>query len=541
LFQCEVKKDNILTKENAILLISTLVLSIIADYLLNGKPFGVSYPLFIMSFYVVFLWNCRKNLIYKLNFGWLLSVPILMLSFTYLIYTNEVFRIFNFFAVPILIVAQVLIITEKSKHRWHSVMFFKDILYGFFNRMLVHIPKPVEIVAGWVRMKGGKNRNSVLSKILIGLLFSVPLLIVIISLLVSADMMFDYFVSSIPNIFKIIDIYSFFVHVLFIVILCAISFSFIWSLKNQKKQDTDIINTNSTNLTRFCDPVIIITVLVLMNIIYLVFTAIQFTYLFGGVTPTDVSYSEYARRGFFELIAVTLINLSILLFNINFTKSGTKSVNMCSKVLNSLLIACTMVILYSAHMRMSLYEDTYGYTYLRLFTHAFMIFIFLLLAATLVKIWNKKIILCRAYIIIALISYIAINYVNVDVIIARNNLERYNKSVQVSGDAILDIGYINGIYLPEIKTAFVIDNGFEPNENDKIINTERFINHEIVRLNRAKIRFGKRCCTSLTEGALETLSEIKKIHFALEDIYIAAMDFRRKEEYTKKLLIRIFK
>lgn len=119
-------------------------------------------------------------------------------------------------------------------------------------------------------------------------------------------------------------------------------------------------------------------------------------------------------------------------------------------------------------------------------------------------------------------------------------LKAKRRHVQISCSP-LDIGYINGIYLPDLKIAFIVDNGVKPKENDKIINTERFVNHEIVRLNRAKIRFGKRCCTSLTEGALETLGEIKKLHFELEDIYIGAMDFRRKEEYTKKLLIRIFK
>lgn len=105
----------------------------------------------------------------------------------------------------------------------------------------------------------------------------------------------------------------------------------------------------------------------------------------------------------------------------------------------------------------------------------------------------------------------------------------------------LDIEYVNGIYLPDMRLAFICDNGTEPRENDKIINTERFIDRDVIRLNRAKLRFGKRCCASLTEGALETLGEIKKLHFELEDIYIAAMDFRRKEEFTKKLLIRIFK
>ncbi len=111
--------------------------------------------------------------------------------------------------------------------------------------------------------------------------------------------------------------------------------------------------------------------------------------------------------------------------------------------------------------------------------------------------------------------------------------------VQISCKS-LDMNYINGIYLPDRRIAFISDNHIEPRDNDKVVNTERFVNHDIIKLNRAKLRFGKRCCDSLIEGALETLSEIKKLHIELENYYTEAMDFRRKEEFTEKLLERIF-
>jgi hypothetical protein len=119
-------------------------------------------------------------------------------------------------------------------------------------------------------------------------------------------------------------------------------------------------------------------------------------------------------------------------------------------------------------------------------------------------------------------------------------LKEKRRYVQISCTP-LNINLINGIYLPDLRTAFISDSNIEKRENDKTVNTERFVDHETVRLNRAKFRFGKRCRDSLTEGALDTLAEIKKLHSELEDIYIDAMDFRSKEEYTKKLLTRIFK
>lgn len=122
-------------------------------------------------------------------------------------------------------------------------------------------------------------------------------------------------------------------------------------------------------------------------------------------------------------------------------------------------------------------------------------------------------------------------------------LKEKRRHVQISCTP-LNINNINGIYLPDMRIAFICDQKkekIEKIENDKTVNTERFVDHETVRLNRTKFRFGKRCRDSLTEGALDTLAEIKKLHSELEDIYIDAMDFGRKEEYTKKLLTRIFK
>ncbi|HUM71224.1 MAG TPA: DUF4173 domain-containing protein, partial [Chloroflexota bacterium] len=59
-----------------------------------------------------------------------------------------------------------------------------------------------------------------------------------------------------------------------------------------------------------------ITLLVAVNLLFLVFVVIQFTYLFGGVAYLQVdnfSYAEYARRGFFELLLVVILSASLIL------------------------------------------------------------------------------------------------------------------------------------------------------------------------------------------------------------------------------------
>ena len=69
------------------------------------------------------------------------------------------------------------------------------------------------------------------------------------------------------------------------------------------------------------DGIITLTVLLLFNIVYILFIAVQFKYFFSGTLEDGFTYAEYARRGFFELLFVTLINLSITIAVITLTKT----------------------------------------------------------------------------------------------------------------------------------------------------------------------------------------------------------------------------
>jgi hypothetical protein len=87
-------------------------------------------------------------------------------------------------------------------------------------------------------------------------------------------------------------------------------------------------------------------------------------------------------------------------------------------------IVATGLILVSAFYRMYLYENAYGFTYLRFFTHYFMIMLFLLLIASLVKVYFTEVPLIKYFIRISLSAYILLNFINTDRIIAELNLSK---------------------------------------------------------------------------------------------------------------------
>lgn len=96
----------------------------------------------------------------------------------------------------------------------------------------------------------------------------------------------------------------------------------------------------------------------------------------------------------------------------------------------------------------------------------------------------------------------------------------------------------NAIFMPDNKISFRIG---EPNPDDKIINIKRFCNNEILKNYKNRLRFLKNSSNDLLSGAVATLAEIGKLHNELEQIYISAMDFERKEEFTKGIIKKIIK
>jgi hypothetical protein len=293
-------------------------------------------------------------------------------------------------------------------------------------------------------------------KVLLGLLISVPLLLIVLPLLASADEVFGKMLSVIPNIFQNIKIDEILARVILGMIVAILSFSYIWSLSRTNKSTTQCPKIDIGTLPAKFEQVTVSTVLAVVNTVYIIFVIIQFAYLFAGANfalPSDFTYSGYARRGFFELIAVTIINLTILLVIIGFTGKTENKSFIPVRSLNSLLIANTMVMLVSAFIRMSLYESAYGFTYLRILTHAFMVFLFVLFVITLYRIWNDRVGLVKPYVIAALAAFVIVNYINIDVIIARNNIERYYTTHELdakyltvlSDDAVPEmVRFVNG-------------------------------------------------------------------------------------------------
>lgn len=118
------------------------------------------------------------------------------------------------------------------------------------------------------------------------------------------------------------------------------------------------------------------TILGALAVLFAAFVAVQLRYLFGGhevVQDTlGLTYAEYARRGFFELVAAAVLLLPLLLVADWARRHGGRA-DVIYRVIAGVLVALLFVVMASALQRMRVYEEAYGLTEDRLYVVAILL------------------------------------------------------------------------------------------------------------------------------------------------------------------------
>lgn len=429
-----------------------LLIGLIFTLLFYKKDIGVSFIIFTAAFLILLIYFLKKTGFLRKNKAWLFAVPITLLALNYSITTNEMLWFFNFWGIVLLSVIMTILLFSMGITEWARPQFFIKIMDALIMPVQ-YIIKPIQILNKDVTFFSKSKYRTVIAKVLIGLLISIPLLLILVALLASADMVFNQMLSFIPQVFGDWVNSQLFIDVIIQVVLVCITGIYAWcyfyNISKEKNEEMkadgkyDTVKGDNPKI----DQVIIITVLVMINILYILFSIIQFSYLFGGGTgilPFNFTYAEYARRGFFELILVTIMNIGVILGSIYFAKKDSSISNNIIKGLLMLISFATFIMLYSSFFRMRLYEQNYGYTYLRIFVYFFLITETIMLAGTVWFIIKQNFNIIKMYIITFIICYTALNYINIDKMIAKNNIDRYFATGKV------DVVYLNTLSLDSI-------------------------------------------------------------------------------------------
>jgi hypothetical protein len=187
-----------------------------------------------------------------------------------------------------------------------------------------------------------------------------------------------------------------------------------------------------------------LVVLIAVDLIVALFVGLQLAYLFGGLSTIDAAglrYSDYARRGYFELVAAAALAGGILV-------ALEYQVVQRSRLYVALavaLVGLTIVVLASAALRLQLYQDAYGWTELRLYVAVSIAAMALTLASLAVFLATDRTRwLGHAMAVIGLASLIGLNLLAPAAFVAERNVARFidPSLVPPDGEVSLDADYL---------------------------------------------------------------------------------------------------
>lgn len=403
-------------------IIGSIVIAILQSILFYGNKIGISMLIFEIIFNgILFFIFAKKNRI-KNKMGTVLILPIMILSGTFLIFTNKIFYIANIFIIILLNILMYIILLNKKTYLKNSLIY----IFEFIINAISNIKLPINYTKREIRehinknekYKINKENTKKLIKSLIIVFFIVGIVLILLS---SADEIFANLFSGIGNIFKNINIKSissFILQAILIIIIYFLILNAIFKIQKENKREINYLK-NKKALDKFTVKLLLIS----LNLIYLIFCFIQVKSLFLERTNMNSSfnYANYARTGFFQLMFVTFINFIIILVT---NRDSKKSV----KILNVLLVIFTIIIAISSMYRMYMYSSEYGFTYLRIFVYIILITEIITFIPILIYIFNDKIDSLKWCFIISIIVYCSINYINIENIIVNQNINKEDSS-----------------------------------------------------------------------------------------------------------------
>jgi hypothetical protein len=182
-----------------------------------------------------------------------------------------------------------------------------------------------------------------------------------------------------------------------------------------------------------------------LDLLFLGFVAVQADVLLAAdkdrlLRSTGLSYAEYARQGFWQLLIVTGLVLAVVAVAGRYAPLQRRADRATVRMLLGLLCALTLVVVTVALRRLYLYEEAYGWTRLRLWVHAFELWmglVVVLIAIAGIRLdaaW-----LPRAIATSGAVGLLALGLVNPDGFIATRTVDH----LRHSGAA--DLSYLSGL------------------------------------------------------------------------------------------------
>ncbi len=407
------------TKLGLYILLAASIVGLLADLLLRETPWGLNFCIWTIIFLsALFLLTRHFNTNWSKDAHWLiLTVLPFAAAFAWRDSTTLKFlNVLAIFAGLSLMAMHAKAIQIRlaglMRYLWEITLTGLNIVCGIFPLLFLDIK--------WkeISENGQAHRAMAIGR---GIIIALPLLLVFGALLMAADAVFEGIIKNVLHI----NLVKIFQHTFFTAFGAWLVAGFwrgiflgqraaIEGLERPKSLALGIVETG--------------VALGLLNLLFLSFVIVQFRYFFGGAALVQVTegltYSEYARRGFFELVTVAALTLPLLLAGHWLLRKENSSHERIFQLLAAILILLLFVIMASAFQRMRLYQSEYGLTELRLYTTVFMAWlaaVFVWFTLTVLRSQRQRFVF--GAVATGLVTIFALQIINPDALIVRTNAQ----------------------------------------------------------------------------------------------------------------------
>ena len=250
-----------------------------------------------------------------------------------------------------------------------------------------------------------------------GLLISLPILVVMISLLISADAAFEGLLKLLPETDPSESVMSGFWGILLAWILYSRAVALHHSPRPEAARAKEKkISTLTVN-----------TVLTAVCLVYCVYLFSQLAYLSGGLSgilPEEFTMAEYARRGFFEMSRLCMINLILICVSVWLVRKDSH-ISLYTRICGTFLGLITLFLVATASAKMFMYIGSYGLTWSRVITEVVMLWMALTTVVVVLWLFLPRIPYMKVVVLSAMAIGTAVMWIDVDTVVARYNVEAY--------------------------------------------------------------------------------------------------------------------
>ncbi len=464
-------RAKVVSAKGFIITVLSILLAVLFTETIFTGAVGISVPVFAIVYYSVLFYFFRESNSTLNRTALYLTIPVLLLSFSFLLHYNPSTQFITWLTIIGIVFMQLVMLGTNPAGNIFSFDMVSKVMSNVIGRCFINLGMPFISLEFLKGKKTKVSKNALL--ILAGLGISLPVVIILLGLFMSADAVYENAVNNMidfigfdfGNIFA--DIFlGFFGGIFLSSILLGLKF------EELKQKEARTIGNS-------LDSLVIGTFLTMINILLISFVGFQFMYLFGGTANIDITgmtYAEYARRGFFELTAASGLIFSIALFVLIMTKKKENKLPLWVKLCTVSLCLCNGILLISAMKRMLLYVDVYGLSVKRVLTLWFMCLIGICLIWMIIKCFAAKIDVMKLIGITVIAAVCILSLTNTERIIARYNIDRYISNPNTITIDVYHLGGLSYTVVPELERLKAItptDNQFTQNDITNILTNQK--------------------------------------------------------------------